>query len=175
MLFGAVEVSENAELRNFFTKRLYKKHLNKKHGRYYLTVLINGKIYCKKVSRIVAEAFIPNPEKLSDVNHIDGDKTNDKVCNLEWVNRGDNIRHAFKIGLKKRAYSPIGYIPKKESYFISSTQVVQYDMKMNKIAEYKNLSHAARALKLNYGNMLNHLRGKKSRLSIGGFIFKWAA
>jgi hypothetical protein len=54
-----------------------------------------------KIHRIVAEAFIPNPLKLPEVNHINGDKSDNRACNLEWVTRRENIAHAYKTGLMK--------------------------------------------------------------------------
>ena len=63
----------------------------------YPTVQIDGKN--KKIHRLVAEAFIPNPNNLPQVNHIDGDKTNNFVSNLEWVTNRENVNHALKSGL----------------------------------------------------------------------------
>lgn len=69
------------------------------NGRGYLitAIRINGKSRTKAIHRIVAEAFIPNPEELSDVDHIDGDKRNNHVSNLRWVTHGDNIKHCYTL------------------------------------------------------------------------------
>jgi hypothetical protein len=58
----------------------------------------DGKARFLKVHRMVAIAFIPNPYGLSDVNHIDGDKQNNRADNLEWVTHGDNIRKGWENG-----------------------------------------------------------------------------
>ena len=51
------------------------------------------------VHRLVAETFIPNPHNLTDVNHINGDKTDNSVSNLEWLSHTDNLLHAHANGL----------------------------------------------------------------------------
>jgi hypothetical protein len=59
----------------------------------------SGKTHKVYVHRLVAEAFLKGMDET--VNHINGDKRNNKVNNLEWCSYSDNNRHAFAIGLKK--------------------------------------------------------------------------
>ena len=67
----------------------------------YLTVLLSNKKIKKQklVHRVIAETFIPNPKNKPCVNHIDGNKLNNNIKNLEWVTYSENMQHAFKIGL----------------------------------------------------------------------------
>ena len=72
----------------------------------YMVVTLVHKSFVKKkrVHRLIAEAFIPNPENKPYVNHIDGDKTNYHPSNLEWVSASENSIHAVATGLATNTY-----------------------------------------------------------------------
>ena len=87
-------------------KRFYHKQeklLKQQKSKGYLSVkLFNGFSDGKTihVHRLVATAFIPNPHKLSTVNHINGNKSDNYVSNLEWVTHSYNVKHSYDTGLK---------------------------------------------------------------------------
>lgn len=70
----------------------------------YLVVYLskNNTNYPCYIHRLVAEAFIPNPNRLPAINHIDGNKENCSVDNLEWVTYSENNQHAYDTGLKPK-------------------------------------------------------------------------
>lgn len=71
---------------------------NKKPNGYYVFNLKRGGSSAY-ISRLVAQAFIPNPDNKPHVNHIDGVPANNKVANLEWCTHKENMRHAWRTGL----------------------------------------------------------------------------
>lgn len=66
----------------------------------YIRVSVNEKLY--RMHTLVARAFIPNPDNKPHVNHKDGVRDNNKLENLEWVTRSENMQHAYDTGLNKR-------------------------------------------------------------------------
>lgn len=69
------------------------------NGYHNVSFSVDGKVTKHKVHRLVAAAFIPNHEDKFTVNHIDGDKTNNEVSNLEWATLSENNKHAYDTGL----------------------------------------------------------------------------
>ena len=80
-----------------FSQTILKPSVFKK-GYLMVYLSVKSKKKTKSVHRIVAEAFIPNPENKETVNHIDCDKTNNHVSNLEWLSNEENIQHSVENG-----------------------------------------------------------------------------
>lgn len=98
--FGRVKSLSRITPRNI---KLKEKILNlyiDKNGYCTNTLSKSGLSKTKKIHRLVAESFISNPLNLPQVNHIDGNKINNYIDNLEWVNNSGNQIHAYKNGLQ---------------------------------------------------------------------------
>lgn len=95
-----VEVSNLGNIRSInFNGSGKVKHLSQsKHWCGYMRISFNNKAYY--VHRLVAELFIPNPSNKKQVNHIDCNKANNRIDNLEWVNQSENMLHARANGLR---------------------------------------------------------------------------
>ena len=74
-------------------------HRSKPHKHYSVGLYKNDKKKSYQIHRLVAQAFIPNPENKPDINHKDGNPLNNKIDNLEWCTKSENIQHAIKNGL----------------------------------------------------------------------------
>ncbi len=74
--------------------------VNDKDGYLGIRISKDGTAKGFKIHRLVANAFIPNLENKPTVNHIDGNKKNNAVCNLEWATHSENARHAYNTGLQ---------------------------------------------------------------------------
>lgn len=94
------EVSNHGELRGVKTGKIRKKNIT--DVGYYCVVVSLGSRESKKmlkIHRAVAETFLRNPENYPFVNHIDGDKLNNTIDNLEWCTHEQNMKHAKETGL----------------------------------------------------------------------------
>ena len=119
----------------------------------YISVGIDNITY--RLHRIVALTFIENPENKEQVNHIDGNKTNNAVSNLEWVTNQENQIHKFKIGLGNNF----------------TRKIAQYDLQHNLIKEFISIAGAAKELNIGKSNIRGVLIDY--RKTAGGFIFKY--
>jgi hypothetical protein len=73
-------------------------------GGYLRTMILkNGRFHTIKMHREIAKVFIPNPLNKPTINHINGIKSDNRVVNLEWATRSENVSHAFATGLESNA------------------------------------------------------------------------
>ena len=97
--FPVYSASNYGRIRNEGTGRIMHTFMTPR-GYLSLTLRRDNKQVPVAVHRLVAEAFLGGPHPGLDVNHIDGDKTNNCIENLEWCTREENVRHAVQTGLR---------------------------------------------------------------------------
>ena len=107
---GFYAASEDGRIWSYSSKKFLKPSTHR-DGYLKLTLSKNGKVTTNQIHRLVAQAFIANPDNLPMVNHIDGIKDNNNVSNLEWVSHIGNMRHAMDAGLSKGNSALVGEDP----------------------------------------------------------------
>ena len=133
------KISCNGNIWSEITNKFLKNKCNR-NG--YLSIQLTQRGKCYLVHRLVATAFIPNPENKPQVNHIDGNKSNNTASNLEWCTQSENQKHAYKIGLQK----PSG-LSGNESPF--AKKIMMFDLKGNLIDEDDSITELANKHSLN--------------------------
>ena len=129
---------------------------------YRRVALRNTKLNTKKVHRLVAQAFLPNPDKKPEVNHRNGIKHDNRVENLEWTTPSENFRHAIRTGLFVH--------PSGAKHYLSKP-TLQFTKEMVLVAEWPNANMAAKSLGVGRGNIFSCIKGKSS--TAYGFIWKY--
>lgn len=104
---GLYQVSPDGEILSIRTNKILSPFKSNK-GYSLVITSIDSKVKKYQVHRLVAMTFIPNPENKPQVNHIDGDKGNNSVSNLEWVTAAENVAYAIETGLDTRDINRIG-------------------------------------------------------------------
>ena len=125
----------------------------KPHHTGYIYLRVNIKKYA--LHRLVALIFIENINNKPFVNHIDGNKLNNKLDNLEWVTCSENNLHSHKLGLTN------GH----------KRKIIQYNLEMNEIQKYNTIKEASENLNISLSCIKDVLKEKQK--SSKGFIFKY--
>lgn len=110
------------------------------HGYLQVTLCKNGKVKRFHVHRLVAQAFIPNPENKPQVNHIDGDRSNPRKTNLEWVTDRENKLHAYANISRKSTKKRVLQINKDK-------KIIKEWESIKEAQQYLNLSHISECCK----------------------------
>lgn len=162
---GLYMVSNYGNVKSLNYKRTGKECLLKPTNNttgYYLFVVLckNGVLKNYRVHRLVAQAFIPNPNNLPEVNHIDENKNNNCVGNLEWCTREYNNNYGTRNERHAKALSK---------------HVLQIDKNSNKVIHEWD---SATQVKLELGFAQSHIcdccKGKPSHKTAYGFIWRYA-
>lgn len=140
----------------------------RKNGYCYVTLYNEyGKSNPKAIHRLVAQAFIHNHDNYKIINHIDGNKLNNNVNNLEWCTQSHNVKEAYRLGLEKPQLTNLG---KKGKDNKKAKKIKQIDIESNITLNYFfGILEAQRITGINFRNIDLCLKNK--RKSAGGY--KW--
>ena len=144
-----------------------------KHTTGYLYATINKK-QCL-VHRLVAKMFIPNPDNLPQINHIDGNKLNNQVSNLEWCDAKQNMQHAFKnkiINNRTKRKKESELINIKKATISNYKKVEMYDKKGNLIKLFNSIIEASIYSGANASHIVQCCKHKQK--ICGGYRWEYA-
>jgi hypothetical protein len=147
-----------------FNKERPLKIRKKSNGYMEVKLFLNGKRKYFLVHRLVALTFIDNPNKYSQVNHINGIKTDNRVENLEWCTAKMNIQHSIKTGLQ---------VNKKSFDSICSKQVVQLSLNGEFIKLWGSINEVKRILNYNSVGIINCCKNKPRYNTAYGYKWKY--
>ena len=126
-----------------YTRSVKERILKLKTSKYgYLEVSLHkeGKLSTKRVNRLVAIAFINNVNNYPQVNHIDGNKLNNHIDNLEWVTCKKNINHAVESGLTNQSNDKNNHSKLTKEDVIKIRQLISEGMMQKDVAKLYNMS-----------------------------------
>lgn len=174
---GSYQVSNYGRIKSLPRKRIRKtekvlKSFTNNSGYEIIRLYQNGLERKYLIHRLVAEVFVTNVNNLPQVNHIDGNKHNNNVNNLEWCTASQNMKHSYANGLNKITEKRRKICSKNGKIAIESSKrkVNQYDIEGNFIKTWDSILQIKR--KLNIDNSAISKCCKNKRKTAGGYIWK---
>ena len=149
------EISQSGIIRNVKTKYIKSQYVSDT-GYYMITISENNKSKPYRVHRLLANNFIENPKKLKEVNHIDGNKLNNDLSNLEWVSHFENMQHAFSTGLANNTGVKNRMAKLNEIKVRKIKELLKQGISQYKIATKYNISRSA-ILKIQLNKTWKHV------------------
>lgn len=162
--FQVYAISDTGVLKNIRTGRLLKTAKNHDYIKYRLCK--DGKMYAITAHRLVATAFIPNPENKAQINHKNGIKTDNRVENLEWVTPSENVKHGYTLGL---CIAPKYWMGKSYGLHVRAKAVRQFTTSGEFIREFGSISEAGKVIGISESAIGQVCLGK-AKTSAG---YKW--
>jgi len=166
------EINEFGDLRRCGCEKLIKK-LNRKDGYLQYVLSKDGIRKSRKIHRLVADAFVENPNNYNVVNHIDGNKTNNYYKNLEWCTYSHNNTHAWENNLNHNTEKQRNSA--KES--VKHAQIVAWEKRKKRVicnetgAVYNSIKECANELNLQNSKISDVCKGKRNHT--GGLTFSY--
>ena len=169
------EISNYGNIRSLKRNNTNGRQLSKNFGArgyYQVTLSKNNVRKTARIHRLVAETFIPNVEKKEIVNHIDGNKLNNNVDNLEWCTEKENVNHAWKNNLcsVSEKHREVARETCRKNGKLNTKKVNQYDKNKKYIKQWESIIEASKYCKIDRGNITKCC--KKERKTAGGYY--WA-
>ena len=156
----------------FAKERIMKQQINHKG---YPSILLHKESvpYPRVVHRLVAMAFIPNPQNLPQVNHKDTNKLNNRVENLEWMTGEENMRHAFANGCFKTTIKQIEHARKNQKQIVEKRKraVIMCSDTGEELKVFKSITDAEKETGIRNGDIVRVCKG--SRRTAGGYVWKY--
>ena len=143
------QISNLGNIKSYYIYRLKSITKNSKwYNIVQLWIWWKNKVY--SVHRLVAQSFIPNPENKPCVNHIDWNRINNKIDNLEWCTQSENIRHKFDVLWYKSVMQKTWWPSKWKKWWLNhlSKKVNQYDLQGNFIKTWNSMSDIERQVNI---------------------------
>lgn len=162
-------VSDTGLVRNDLTGKTLIPFVTKKGGYLRLNLTENGKQKKHLVHRLVAQAFVPNPNNLETVDHINGDKTDNRVENLQWLSNQDNTKRFWNGISDERRANISNFLKGNADRYRKETSKPVVCLETDKV--YESSGQAARDLNLCRSHILRVAKGEYKQIK--GYHFRF--